>query len=205
MGSKPRPWSNLEGQIPEEPKPKTERELAIERRCDELRGLAVNPKTGQPFEKLTMKELALGYGDLEEEAEFEDLAKKTRSVEYEAHERVIRDELQRIQELSGQDTWRGEGHTFSPKNLPVPIITNRAALEAWIEENGHEYLWDIHGGRLKEIVLAALNTDAAINMTPTERAALKPGEPASGVPPPGVSVFLKKSINHRGPARKPTK
>lgn len=202
MAKKGRPWANLDGQIPDEPKEKTPRELAIEQRCDELRGLARDEKTGELFKKQTMRELALNYGNLEEEESFEDLARKERSVEYEAHERVIRDELMKVYELSGQDTWRGDGHTFSPKFIPVPFVTDKKALLAWAEEHGHlEYLLDIKDSRLKEIVLAALNTEEAMLMTPDERAALKPGEPASGQPPPGVGVFMKKSINHKGPAK----
>lgn len=193
---KGRAWSNLPGQVPDEPVPVTERELAIRKRADELRGLALDPATNQPLAAKTMRELAQEYASLVEEEDFESLAHKQRSVAYEALERVILAELARVEELSGQDTWRGEGQTFSPKFLPIPVITDRAALLRWIKEQGHEeYLLDVKDSRLKEVVLAALNTDAAAAMTPGERAQLRPGEPASGQPPPGVTVFVRRGIN----------
>src|ERR1041385_3404928 len=119
MGKK-RKWSNLAGQVPDEPKPPTERELKIRTRCDELRGLALDPD-GRPVPAKSMRDLAADYAALVEEESFEELAAKKRSVEYEALERVILDELNRVQELSGQDMWRGEGQTFSPKFNVVPI------------------------------------------------------------------------------------
>lgn len=195
MAKKARKWSNLDGQLPEEPKPLSEREVKIRVEVDKLRGMAVDNDTGELIPAKTMRELAADYAGLVEEESFEDLAQKKRSVKYEALERVIYDELRRVQELSGQDMWRGEGQTFSPKFSPIPVITDMAALEAWIEANGYEYLYTIDGGRLKNLVVEALDTDAAAAMSPAERAALKPGEAASGQPPPGVSVFLRKGVN----------
>lgn len=195
MAKKARKWSNLEGQLPEEPKPLTDREVAIRAETDKLRGEAVDPDTGQLYPAKTMKELAEDYASLVEEEDFEDLAHKKRSVNYEALERVMLAELQRVQEFSGQDMWRGEGQTFSPKFVVIPVITDMVALEAWIEEKGYEYLYEIGSGKLKNLVIEALDTDAAAAMTPAERANLKPGEAASGQPPPGVSVFLRKGVN----------
>ena len=195
MAKKARKWSNLEGQIPEEPVVLSEREQKIRDECDKLRGFAVDPTTNEPIAAKSMKELAQEYASLVEEESFEELAQKTRSVQYEALERVIYGELQRVKDMSGQDMWRGEGQTFSPQFSVIPIISDKAALEQWIEENGYEYLYEIHSGRLKNLVVEALDTDAAAVLTPAERANLKPGQPASGQPPPGVSVFLRKSVH----------
>lgn len=193
---KGRKWSNLEGQLPDEPVALTERETKIRAEADKLRGLAIDEKTGQPFVAKTMKELAEEYSVLCEEEDFESLAHKERSVKYESLERVIYSELQKVEQLSGQDSWRGAGQTFSPKFTVIPIVTDKARLIHWIKTNGHEeYLLDVKESRLKEVVLAALNTDAAAAMTPAERANLKAGEAASGQPPPGVTVFMRKGVH----------
>jgi hypothetical protein len=39
-------------------------------------------------------------------------------------------------------------------------------------------------------------------MTPAQRAELNPGDPASGVPPPGVKVFLQTTVHHP-PVKRP--
>lgn len=188
MAKKPRKWSNLQGQVPEEPVEVSPRELKVRAKADALRA-----------ERVPMKTLAQDYAALVEEEEFEEIAKKKRAIDYDALERVILDELTRVEELSGQDTWRGEGQTFSPKFTPIPTVFDKKSLLSWIHENNLDDLLDIHYSRLKSVVIEALKTDLAATMTPAQRAALKPGEPGSGQPPPGVSVYLRKGINHTMP------
>lgn len=186
MAKKPRKWSNLDGQIPEEPVELTDREQKIRARCDELRA-AQTP----------MKDLAATYRSIREEEAFEELAEKARSLEKAALERVIRSELERVQDISGQDMWRGEGMTFSPNIAVIPFVTDRQAFEQWIRDTGRESFFAIPEGRVKSLVCDALNEDEAVMLTPEERAALKPGEPGSMQPPPGIGVFIRKGVNQR--------
>lgn len=179
---KARKWSNVN--LPDEPVTLTEREQRVRTLSDALHG--------KP-----MAELAAEYNGLVEEEEFEKLAAKERSVKYEALERVIRDELVRIEEISGQDMWRGEGCTLSPKNTLIPVIIDKTALRRWIEDTGQQALLELPASRLLAVVTDAMDTDAAALLTPAERATLKAGEPASGQPPPGVTIFIRKGINHR--------
>lgn len=191
---KARKWSNVN--VPNEPVTLTDREVAIRAEADKLRGMGRDEK-GEQLKPKTMRELAQEYKGLLEEEGFETLAQKTRSIQYEAYERVIRDELTKIEEMTGQDMWRGENMTFSPKNILIPVITDRAALRKWIEDTGQQDILEIPGPKLKSIVTEAMDTDGAATLTAEERHALKPGEPSSGQPPPGVSVFIRKGVNPR--------
>lgn len=183
---KQRKWSNL--QVPEEPVELTEREVAIRKLADEYRG-----SEGVIW---TMRALAVEYASAVEEEKFETLAAKERSVKYEALERVIREQLQMVEDLTGQDMWRGEGQVFSPKFTPIPVIHDRDSFMRWLEDEGvlMDYL-KLDSDKVKDLVKECLDTDAAVTMTPAERAALKPGQPASGQLPPGVSVFMRRGIN----------
>ena len=184
MAKKARKWSNLTGQLPEPPVELDARELAVRADMDLYRG--------KP-----MRELAQEFQGVCEESDFAALEEKKRSVKNAALERLIRDELKKVEELSGQDMWRGEGWTFSPKNTVIPIVSDRAAFLAWIRSTGRESFLDVSPPRIKSIVVDALNEDEAVTLTPSERAVLAAGEPGSCAPPPGITVFLLPGINHR--------
>ena len=193
--AKNRKWSNLKGQIPDEPVEVNPRELLVREEADKWRGA-----DGKDHD---MSELAREYQSLCEEEEFEDLARKVRSVKYEGLERVIRERLEKVMELSGQDMWRGEGQVFSPKYQPIPTIADRTALVAWLKEKGiYQDLLILDTDAVVKMTKEALDTDMAVTLTPGERAKLQPGDPASGQPPPGVSVFFRKGVNRTEIKRK---
>lgn len=194
MAKKARKWSNVN--VPEEPVALTEREIAVRAEADKLRGVGTDPE-GHAYTKKDMRELAQDYNGLCEEEEFEKLAARDRSVKYEALERVIRDELIKVEELSGQDMWRGEGCTLSPKNTLIAVVVDKITFKKWIRDTEQEHILEVPPSRLTSIVTDAMDPDAAALLTPAERALLKPGEPASGQPPPGVTIFIRKGINHR--------
>lgn len=150
----------------------------------------------------TMNELALEWADLEEEEEFEELAQSERNIKYAALERRILEELEKVKQVAGTDMWRGEGHTFSPKFTPRPVVTDLPALMAWIKSTGQEHQLTLPKPRLKSIVCEALDTELAASMTVAQRAELKPGDPSSGACPPGVSAFLDTGVHHTGGKRK---
>lgn len=175
---KARKWSNLHGHIEEAVVEVTEHELAIRAKADEWRGESMN-------------DLAAGYQALVEEEEFEELAAKKRSIAYEALERLIGDELKKVEELSGQDMWRGEGQTFSPKTTPIPVVYDKAALMKHIADTGQQSLLSLSGPTLRALVNDAL--EAIVLMTPAERAALV--NVALDKPVPGVKLYLLKGVH----------
>lgn len=191
MAKKPRKWSNLDGKIPDEPVKVDERELKVRAEMDKARFV----ETGDGSRPATMRDFALEYASLCEEEAFEDKARKLRSVRYEALERIIRQELAKIQEMAGTDMWRGEGQTFSPKFTIIPVVTDKAALRRWVDDNDMTEMLELPGSKLKEVLTECMDSDLAATMTPAQRAALKPGMPGSMQPPPGVAVFMKKGVN----------
>src|SRR6185369_3179191 len=166
---KPRKWSNLKGQIPDaaEQVELTPRTAEVIKRADDRR---VQPG-GVP---VTMDDLATEWSGLEEEEDFEDLAKADRNITFDALTRRILEELERVKALSGHDLWRGNGQTFSPKFALNIRVTDPAALMQWVKDTNQEHLLTIPRGRLSGIVAECMNVDAAAAMTPAERAALKP-------------------------------
>jgi len=176
---KKRQWTNLKGAVPEEVVEVSEKELAIRAATDERRNKS-------------MKELAAEYQGLVEEEEFADLAAKKRDIEYQALERLIGDELKRVQELSGQDTWRGEGQMFSPKISIIPVVADKETLTKFIKDEGMEALLTLEYPRLKSLVVSTLEKFAT--MTPEERAALPSGVTIA-TPVPGVKLFIKNGIH----------
>ena len=186
MAKKPRKWSNQKDKLPAPPAESSQWMDKVFAAKDERKDK-------------TMAELAEEYKGLVEEEKFEELARKARNIIYEALERRMLEELEKVEQLSGQDVWRGGPGTFSPKFTPRPTVTDQAALDAWIVENKLESLLTLPSGRLSSIVAEAYDPDAAASMTPAQRAALKPGMPGSALPPPGVSVFLARGVNYTKP------
>lgn len=187
---KPRRWSNLKGEVPEPVVEMNERTRTMLERKDER---AATP----------MPDLVQEWETLEEEESFEDLAKYDRNITFEALEKRILDELAKVQQVAGTDMWRGDGHTFSPKHILSPHVVDPSALLKWVHETDQAHLLTVPTGRLKSIVAEAMNADHASTMTPAQRAALKPGEPGSMQPPPGVAITLHTTVHHTSPkARK---
>lgn len=184
--NKPRKWSNLKDVLPAAPA----------------------KESGEWIEKVfaekdkradyTMEELDAEYALLVAEDEAAAAAQRERNIKYEALERRILEELEKVQTVSGQDMWRSrEGHTFSPKYDPYPIVKDKAALMQWIRDSKLEDLLTLTKPTLKMIVREAFDTELAALMSPGQRAQLKPGQAGSGAPPPGVEVFLKTGVNAR--------
>lgn len=188
---KKRQWSNLKGQIPDDPE-----QVVMSERMEK-----VLKEKDERADK-SMNDLAQEFASLEEEESFEELARSERNIKFEAIERRILEELEKIQGIAGTDMWRGDGHTFSPKYQARPIVTDPAKLMQWVRDTGQEALLRLLPSTLQSIVNEALNTDLAATLTPAQRAALEPGSAGSGVPPPGVQVVLRTTVNHRGPGRK---
>lgn len=187
MGKK-RQWSNLRGLVPEAEDKVDDRELAIRQAIAEREDH--EDENGKPIRAKTTAELAAEYGDLCEEEEFEDLAKKKRSVTYEALERMFREKLERIHEQTGHDTFRGEGQMFSPKTLIIPIVHDPKKLRKHIDDLGMNELLELPSGRLKSLVVEQL--EKFEQMTPAERAAC----PHTLVEPvPGVKLFIRRSVH----------
>lgn len=192
--NKPRANAHLVGKIPEVAVEMNDRMARIIEEKDARR---VKPD-GTP---VTLAELAAEYASLQEEESFEELAQKERSITYEALERRMLEELEKVKDVSGNDMWRGDGQTVSPKHVLNVHITDKIALKQWIKDTDQEHILEVPAPRLKSIVGEALNADLATGMTFAERAALKPGAPGSMQPPPGVSVSLFNTINYS--SRKP--
>lgn len=182
--NKPRKWANQKGVLPDAPVGES----------TEWMGLVYEHK--DTLAGKTMTELQDEWASLEEEEEFAKLAESKRNIEYRALELRILEELEKVKAVAGTDMWRGERKTFSPQFTPRPTVTNLSALMQWIKDTGQEAVLTLASPKLKSIVCEALDTDAALAMTPAQRAELKPGDPASGVPPPGVAVFLQTSVHH---------
>lgn len=176
MAKKNRKWTNLPGTVPEEIVELSEKELAIRKATDERRAKS-------------MSELAAEYGDLCEEEEFADLAKKARDIVYEALERLIGDQLKRIQTLSGQDTWRGDGQLFTPKISVIPLVADRTALMQYLKDTKQESLLTLEFPRLKSLTTTVL--DDLESMTPAERSL---STVTYTEPLPGVKLYLKHGI-----------
>lgn len=191
MAKKPRAWSNQRGKLPEPPAESSEWMKKVFAAKDERSAK-------------TLDELAAEYEGLVEEEKFEELARKARNIIYEALERRMLEELEKIEKMSGQDMWRGEPGTVSPKFTPRPNVVDQAALDGWIKEHKLESMLTLPGGRLNSIIAEAYDQDIAASLSPAERAALKAGMPGSLQPPPGVNVFLKNCINFTQ-RRKPKK
>ncbi len=190
-GNKPRKWSNMKGTLPDHPEQVelTDRVKEILKRKDALAGKS-------------MKELAIEYDALEQEEEFEELTRYERNIEYEAVERSVLEQLEKVREVAGTDLWRGEGQTFSPKYTLSPVVEDPVALMDWVKATKQESLLRLLPSALQSIVTEAMNTEISLALTPAERAALKPGQPGSGQPPPGVTVFLRTSVNHTSGRKK---
>jgi hypothetical protein len=183
--NKPRKWSNLKGQLPDDPEqvqmsPWMEKVLTAK----------------DARQSHTMQQLQDEWVDLEQEEAFASLAEGERNIKYEALERRILEELERVKAVAGTDMWRGESKTFSPQFTPRPVVDDPAKLLQWIKDTKQEALLTLPAPRLKSLVCEALDTEAAAVMTPAQRAELKAGEPASGSPPPGVSVYLQTKVHH---------
>jgi len=193
MAKKARKWTNLPGEVPAEVIEVSEKELAIRAAADERRaGVYEDPLDGQmlPRRAKTMNELAQEYRDLCEEEEFEDLASKRRAILFEALERLIGEQLKIVQEMSGQDTWRGEGQLFSPQVTPIPVVHDKAALAKYIEDNKLQSLLTLEYPRLKSLVIDKLEELTA--MTPKQRAA---ETSTLSDPLPGVKIFVKQGVH----------
>jgi hypothetical protein len=177
VAKKGRKWSNLKGAVPEQPVELSARELQIREDMAKHTGKA-------------MRELAQEYQGLVEEEEFADLATKKRGVAYEALERLIGTELERVKDFSGQDTWRGEGQTFSPKISVIPVVADKGALMQHIRATGQEALLTLEYPKLKSLVVNILEELAV--MTPAQRAVctINLEEPI-----PGVKLFIKPGVH----------
>lgn len=153
----------------------------------------------------TMKELAEEYAGLEVEDATAAEAQSRRNILYDAIERRMLEELAKVKELSGDDTWRGESAgTFSPQFKIKPVVEDPVTLMAWVRESGREAQLRLMPATLASIVTEALETQYAALLTVSQRAELKPGEPGSGTPPPGVGVFLRETVHHTGPRKSPS-
>lgn len=189
MAKKGRQWSNLRGLVPEQDeKEPTERELAIRQAIAE-REEHVDEK-GDKVPAKSLRELAGEYNDLCEEEEFEDLAKKQRSVKYEAVERIFREKLERIYEETGHDTFRGEGQLFSPKTKIFVDVYDKRKLRQHIDDLGMNELLELPSGRLNSLVVEQL--EKFETMTVAERAECPH---TVKEPVPGVRLFIKRSVH----------
>lgn len=198
--TKDRAWSNLKGVIPDAPEQVelTPRTIKVIEEADKRRVKLVDEQE----HPVTMDDLAKEWSGLEEEEEFEELAKTQRNIIYDALTRRILEELEHVKAVAGTDMWRGDGQTFSPKFALNIKVTDPIALRKWVEETGQQHLLTIPRGRLNGIVAEAMKLDTAAALTPAERAALKPGQPGSGQPPPGVEVTLFTTVHHTNPSKR---
>lgn len=187
---KPRKWSNLKGVIPDADSgvitPWMKKVLAAK-------------DTRAEHSMATLADEYAGLKAADKKAE-EDSSK--RKVLYKALELRVLEELKKVKEVAGMDTWQGAaGQSFSPKFTPRPVVKDPEALMAWIHETKQTEQLTLPGARLKAIVCEALDTKVAAVLTPAQREQLKPGDPASGAPPPGVDVFLQTSVSWTGGKR----
>lgn len=186
----PRKWSNLKDQLPAAPVNESGEWIEKVFREKDAR------------QQLTMEQLSDEWAALVEEEDKAREAESERNIKFAALERRILEELEKVQEVSGQDVWRGKGRTFSPKIEPYPVVTDRAKLKAWIKEEGLDDLLTLPPATLKTLTKEAFDTEIAAMMSPAQRAKLKPGKAGSGQAPPGVTPFLKTTVNARVRASK---
>ena len=147
----------------------------------------------------TLNELKDEYFALRAEKRAAKLAERERNVKFAAIDLCILDQLKKVEEVAGTDMWRAEdGATFSPKHRALAKVTDPVAFLMWIHEHEREDELRLPQGKLNELIKEALDTDAAALLTPTQRAELRPGEPASCAPPPGVSVTIQTRVHHTG-------
>lgn len=183
--NKPRKWSNLKGTVPQVPVEISPRQEQVFQQRDERRGQG-------------MPDLTTEWAKLEAADTVAADAQSKRNITYDALEVLMLEELEKIQTLSGQDQFRGPDGTFSPKNTLYPTVKDEAALKAWVIESGMSSMLELPRPRLASIVAAAYDMTNADLLTPAARAGLKPGQPMSGMPPPGVEVFIKTTVHHAG-------
>lgn len=190
---KQRKWSNLKDALPPANAPATTELTPRQQRVNAL----ADERAGRSLKELEAERQALIKQD-----EVASAAQKMRNELYEAIDRQILRALYKMKEDTGNDLWRGQnGATLSPKYQPLTVVEDEAALLKWIHENGlEEEMFQLSKSALKTRVEEALNTEIAKLMTQEQRSQLKPGEPASGAPPPGVKVFLLHTITHRSPS-----
>jgi len=190
--NKVRKWSNLKGQVPDAPETQPSEWMQEVFKAKDAR------------QTKSMDELQQEYGELVAADEADKAAASERNIKYAALDRRILEELEKVKQVSGQDMWRGNGHTFSPKFSPRPVVEDKQALRAWITETGQEDQLELPTGRLNAIIAECMNTDLAAILTPAQRATLRPGDPGSGMPPPGIKLFLQTSVHHTSAKAKPT-
>jgi len=185
--AKERKWSNLRGVLPEVEEELSDREQAIRKEVGE-RLAGVNEK-GEPRAAKTMRELAQEYLGIKSESEFFEAEQRARDIKKEALERLVQDELKKVEEMSGQDTWRGEGILFSPKTSVIPVVKDRAALMKYLEDTKQTALLTLEYPRLKSLVVGKL--EELVAMTPAERS-----EQTATLqnPIPGVEILLKRGV-----------
>lgn len=185
--NKPRKWSNLKGQVADVPVEMSPWMQEVMAQAD-ARG------------DRSMEDLAKEYYALEQEATLARQAESKRNILFAAIDRCILKHLERVKEVAGTDLWRGaEGGTFSPKFTPHPVVADPVALMQWLRDTDQLHLLTLPKSRLKSIVCEALDTELASSLTPAQRALIKPGDPSSGAPPPGVNVFLHTGVHHTSP------
>ena len=189
---KQRAWSNQVGKLPQSPEDTLSPWYQEALRMKEER------------KDKTMQELKDEYAELEAADEKAATEQSARNLIYKALELRILEEIKKVQAVAGTDTWRGDGHVFSPKHTARPVIEDPAALKKWIEDTNQLDQLTLPTGRLNAIITEAFNTDMSSILTPAQRAMLKPGDPGSGQPPPGVKVFLQTSVHHTAPRAKPS-
>lgn len=189
--NKVRKWSNLKGQVPDAPVNETTEWMQEVFREKDAR------------KDKSMDELQEEYAQLSEADEAAEAERAKRNIKYAALDRCILTKLEDVKKVSGQDMWRGNGHTFSPKFSPRPVVEDKAALRAWIKETNQEDQLELPTGRLNAIIAECMNTDLAKILTPAQRAMLRPGDPGSGIPPPGIKLFLQTSVHHTSPKVRP--
>lgn len=191
MARKPKKWSNMEGVVPAVPQdtlsPWFQKVL----------------KEKDTLADLSLLELDARYAVLVAEEKAEEEARRLRNIKYKALEMRMLEELEKVATVSGQETWRGNGTTLSPKRSLRPTVKDKAKLKEWLGERDMEDLLELPSGRLNSIVADAFDAENASMLTPAQRATLTAGLPGSQLAPPGVEVFMEKTINRtaRGTVR----
>ena len=180
--AKARKWSNLEGQLPAPAMP-DDYATKILARKDALRAKGVTD----------LAAVARQFLDVDEHQAEVTEQQANLDLDYAALESLAREFLQ----ATNTDLWRGEGMTLSPRNALHASTSDRAALNAWARATERDDLLTVLPGTVTSLASEAMDLERAALLTPAERATLKPGEPGSGAPPPGVTVYLRPTINRR--------